>query len=281
MPKRKKDNGTAERRRFPSLFHFVSRDTSSKSQRDQIRLRFIYVPSFFRALFFFTFLITLCQTNLNGLPTISALLAHTPVLVAFAAVFICLIIMAFTCLTFFLTGTVHPVPHTTEPECSDHLITIGVVLSYIFHAVQFVGFMLILVIPETTYPNQHVAITVTTFSICVLLSMIDLMVRWLKHGLFYENWGKCKIQPMKKLFGYTDKCILRINLFFVIYQITLAMMFGVFMVVRYEPESWSAIAITEYLLLDSVIFMETFRMLDVYICPKIDPLLRTNIEDTT
>lgn len=244
------------------------------AHRQSRRLLFVTLALISIILFDAEVLSGVFTTTLYGLPSISSLLAHDPILTIFAQAEITIVTFLRVCFYSLFTSWTHvtirgKIPPSNVKKANKRLYAISVSL-LILIGIQLVSFSLIPVTPLTIFETVHYVVAVITFLSTVALEILLLWRRWIIHDVFFIE---IKDVGMEQVFGYADYGrLLWLNAFFILGLIVSGSVYAGYSLFVPYAEYFLPVAIAEYIMYKSALFLIVFHIMDVY--TTFDPMVK-------
>ena len=275
---------------FPSLFVVETNVIKDEETRAFIRKSFIGIVSLTRLIYLLLIILSCIGSPVNGLPTISLLLATISVLPKLFIPFQCVYVLSISIMTALYTSSTHVTNNSkllrewTEKDNGAAtkqatIRTINIITIGLF--VLLLPFLLLIhVCPVTEDENLHYAIAITGICLALFMHLGLFINRFIKLGLFksfssFINKHPTLSEKKKLRYKLVTKDILKnqtrlwINGISLFLGFLYAALFTIFINSSYESDAYTPVAISEYLLYDMVIVLDAFRIMDVYVIADI------------
>lgn len=255
-------------------------------QRDSVQFLILVIVNVARLCFMIAILVALSVTPYSGLPTISLLLNTEHLLSKFLLVLEFLYVMTMTIVVVTMTSAtfarndlegmieyiqiktnesddkwswalwwLHKIAHTSIP----------------LYATAFVFFLLIYVVPVFDYPEAHDVIAIIGIIIMLVVQSLLVKRRIITNKTYIEYFKVIDHEDKDTSFGTKRyQYIIWLNMFVIFLGMVWALVFIILSHTTYRAESTSAVSLFEYLLYDTVIVLDSFRVLDVWVSLRDD-----------
>ncbi len=278
--------------------------------RDNARLLILQVVVFALMVYCVAILVANYNSPTNGVPSISLMLAFQTWLSPFLIVFQCIYMSTILVIALTMTSASHVTNDQEEIEqverdhkenapwwvkwlccCSKNPFNTLSWLILILYLLYFPTFLLIHVVKVTEMWVVHICVAIAGIVFALLCHLCQYLKRCLIYDMFERAHGRGRVAMesvemskefiedgdlrMVAIFGTRSyKNVLRANLAVILIAIGSGVVFMIMSRTGYEPESTTVAAVFEYALYGLVIFLDSFRMLDVW-CSN-DVFLITN-----
>ncbi len=268
--------------------------------RDNARFLILKVVVFALIVYCVAILVAKYNTKLNGIPSISLMLAFESWLSPFLIVFQCIYMSTILVIALTMTSASHVANDEKEVEeveqvykqnaprwtkwfccCVKHPFNTLSWAILILYLLYFPTFLLIHVVKVTEVWTLHVAVAVLGITFALWCHICQYLRRCMIYDMFKIAHGEGRIAlgsvemseefrkdgdlRMVAIFGTRSyKNVLRANLAVIFIALGSGVAFLAMSQSGYESESTTVAAVFEYVLYGLVIFLDSFRMLDVW-----------------